>query len=948
MKTVTNNYKNNIIKFGKEIDSKITYTDNGVETELGNEELNSVTPHYQADIMKSVMKQLDIDSNVEIPIGTELNYQFGLKVGNSYEYIDYGNYIVYSVEKQEDTDSYKIICYDKMLYAMVDYETPKISGTAITYPITIRNYISAICSHLGLTFKNSNDTFANYNRQIQSELYLDNGGNSLNYTFRDVLDELAEVTASVICINENDDELEIRYPNTTSQTIDEEWLKDVNVAFGEKYGPVNSVVLSRSAESDNVYLKDDTSIANNGLCEIKITDNQIMNWNDRSDYLPDIFSKLGGLEYYINDYSSPGITFLELYDKYNVSVGENTYNCLMLNDELNITQGMEENVNTPIPETSETDYKKADKTDRKINQTYLIVDKQNNSIEAMSSQITDQNEEIASIRLQYNELLSRISDIADITTSGESSYASVNLVDVNTSQPIDIKIHPISESISYLYPYSGLYPSSTLYPKSRSVRFTNTTTNEVFDWELPTNLWYYNSTTYDELELSYGDGTNSTVTVTRKCAIDSNATISALATPTTETYSYPTSLVLTDGDYTVSLLGYNTGYLYVQLMAKNIYTTQFYTKAETNSLIDQTASSITLGVNQTLSNYSTTNEMNSAITLKANEINSVVATKVGNDEVISKINQSAEQVTINANKVNLQGYVTATDLSGSGTTTINGSNITTGNIKSSNYVANTSGTLINLSDGSIDTKNFKVSSTGAITSSNGTIGGWSITSNNLSKVISNYAFEIRTDRASNEPALLVYDTTNQRYNWYVRPDGYMYARNCSIAGTINSSSGTIGGWNITSTRLTGSGGSNEWAIRPYGLDNDYMAVTYPWGYLINDSDERVKHDIIPIDNKFEKFYDDLKPMTYYYNEGFIDDKKHIGFIAQDILKSQKEINEDLSMVRLCGKYYTLERDEIIALNTWQIQKLKQQVSEQQEQIKNLTQRIEKLERESDK
>ena len=925
MKTVTNNYKQNIIKFGKEIDSKITYTTNGVETELGNEELNSVTPHYQADIMKSVMKQLDINSNVEIPIGTELSYQFGLKVSDAYEYIDYGNYIVFSVEKQEDTDSYKIICYDKMLYAMVDYETPKISGTAITYPITVRNYISAICSHLGLTFKNASDTFANYNRQIQSELYLDNGGNSLNYTFRDVLDELAEVTASVICINENDDELEIRYPNTTNQTIDEEWLKDVNVAFGEKFGPVNSVVLSRSAESDNVYLKDDTSIANNGLCEIKITDNQIMNWNDRSDYLPDIFSKLGGMEYYINDYSSPGITFLELYDKYNVSVGENTYNCIMLNDELNITQGMEENVNTPIPETSETDYKKADKTDRKINQTYLIVDKQNNSIEAMSSQITDQNEEIASIRLQYNELISRISDIADITTSGESSYASVNLVDVNVSQPIDIKIHPISVSISYWYPYSGLYPISALYPKSRKVRFTNTTTNEVFDWELPTDLWYYNSTTYDELELSYGDGTNSTVTVTRKCTIDSNATISVLATPTSETYSYPTSLVLTDGDYTVSLLGYDTGYLYVQLMAKNIYTTQFYTKAETNSLIDQTASSITLGVNQTLSNYSTTTEMNSAITLKANEINSVVSTKVGNDEVISKINQSAEQVTINANKISLAGKTI---------------NMTSDNV-------------------AINSTNFSVSSSGNITSSSGTIGSWTIRNDRLGTELSQPA----NTYFLSQSGVSAYMSNVGTKNWYlyfkdklgIDTSGNLYANNSIMRGTIYSNSGTIGNWNINSQGIYGSSNGKTVAILPDYLEasDGYETENRTWWSIVVNapSDIRTKNDINKLNQKYEKFYDNLIPISFKYKDDFEERKKgsiHFGFVAQDIEENIKNNNlDDLAMI-YGNNLLKLNKEEIIALNTWQIQKLKKQVQEQQDIINMLIKRIEKLERESDK
>ena len=201
MKAHTNDFKNEIKKHGKQLDSKITYSSNGETIELGVEQLNSITPHYEGGILKSVMRGLSIDSNVEIPKGTVLNFQFGVLVGNSYEYIDFGNYIVNTIEKKEDTNSYSIECCDKMLYSMVDYDS-----TNITYPITIRNYINAICTKIGLTFKNANDTFVNYDKEIPNELY-----SNIGYTFRDVLDELAQVTASTICINESDDELEIRY-----------------------------------------------------------------------------------------------------------------------------------------------------------------------------------------------------------------------------------------------------------------------------------------------------------------------------------------------------------------------------------------------------------------------------------------------------------------------------------------------------------------------------------------------------------------------------------------------------------------------------------------------------------------------------------------------------------------------------------------------------------------
>ena len=376
MKVHTKNYKDVIKTIGRQLDSKIIYELNGVTQTLTSEKLNSITPTFQGALLKSTMKELDIDSNVDIPIGTILKYQFGVKVGNEYEYLDYGNYIVYSSEKQEDYDSYKIVCYDKMLYSMKTNE-----DLGITYPISVRDYINALCTKIGLEFKNKEDEFANYDKMINEELYL-----GQDYTYRDIFDELAQVTGSIICLD-NDDKVEIRYiSSNATDTIDENFLKDTNINFGQKYGPVNSIVLSRSAESDNVFLQNKESVEANGLCEIKIKNNQIMNFNDRSDYLVDLLEKLNGLEYYLNDFVSTGITYYDLCDRYNVKIGNNTYSCVMFNDEIEITQGLVENIHTDMPEETQTDYTKADKTDRKINTAYIIVDKQQQEITSLTHQ----------------------------------------------------------------------------------------------------------------------------------------------------------------------------------------------------------------------------------------------------------------------------------------------------------------------------------------------------------------------------------------------------------------------------------------------------------------------------------------------------------------------------------------------------------------------------------
>ncbi len=433
-------FKEEIAKFGRQQNVLITYTVNGQvhtldfvlnggdgERQLINSVINSVTPYFEGNLLKSVMKCLTIDSNIEIPKGTEVKLKYGIYVADDslnytlnegrrgYEYLDYGTYIVYKVEKKEDTNSYFMTCYDKLLFSMKEYE-----DLNINYPITIRDYINKICEHIGLEFKNKTDTFANYQREITKELYL-----GLGYTFRDVLDELATVTGSCICLDILN-RVEIRYPNETNDEINRLYLKDVDVKFGGKYGPINSIVLSRSAGSDNVYIQDEHSIEQNGLCELKIEDNQILNFNDRSDYLPDLLRVLDGLEYYIVDYTSTGIMYYELLDKYIISIGDRKYNCLMLNDEQDITQGLVEHIYTEQPEPSETDYTKADKTDRKLKNTFLIIDKQEQKITALVEAIEDNEERVSQLEIDVdgihtevskkvgdNEIISKINQTAE-------------------------------------------------------------------------------------------------------------------------------------------------------------------------------------------------------------------------------------------------------------------------------------------------------------------------------------------------------------------------------------------------------------------------------------------------------------------------------------------------------------------------------------------------------
>lgn len=141
----------------------------------------------------------------------------------------------------------------------------------------------------------------------------------------------------------------------------------------------------------------------------------------------------------------------------------------------------------------------------------------------------------------------------------------------------------------------------------------------------------------------------------------------------------------------------------------------YSTTTEMNTKISASAGEVTSEVSKTLQSYSTTEQMNSAIKQTAEGINTEVAKKVNGDEIISKINQSAEKVSIDAAKINLNGVVTANK------------NVTIG------------------TDGKITAKDADISGKGTFGS--GKIGPWEIADDGL-----------RYSVGTNEQAYLNYNT----------------------------------------------------------------------------------------------------------------------------------------------------------------------------------------------
>lgn len=188
--------------------------------------------------------------------------------------------------------------------------------------------------------------------------------------------------------------------------------------------------------------------------------------------------------------------------------------------------------------------------------------------------------------------------------------------------------------------------------------------------------------------------------VTRRLQLSEYGVLSVLSESIIENLD-EVDIELFEGDNYIYLYDMQGNHFYAEYLVKNEFTDLYVTVNQMNSSITQSAQSIEFNVSQTLQEYSTTEEMNSVIQQTASEINLEVSKKVGDDEVISKINQSAEKIQINANKISLEGKtinLTSDDIviaSNNFNVTKNG-NITANSANLNNV--NINGGLINITD----------------------------------------------------------------------------------------------------------------------------------------------------------------------------------------------------------------------------------------------------------
>lgn len=242
------------------------------------------------------------------------------------------------------------------------------------------------------------------------------------------------------------------------------------------------------------------------------------------------------------------------------------------------------------------------------------LDEENLKLTQLAQETTENTEKLSKHEQTLESISDKVSNIEDLTNNveGVKTIALANCVE---GKLLELHIYGNNTVFDYLYPSNDLYPDDDLYPYGDSRIVVTDKDNNQTIYELGVlDVLRQNVDVYDEYILK--DGKAQVIRrINKDGSIKENEEVEELGEYVIE---------LKEGTNTIEIQNY-TARIKAKWAIKSNYTDVFATKVEMNSEIKQTADSINLEVKK----------------------------KVDENEVISKINQSAEAVGINANKIEL-------------------------------------------------------------------------------------------------------------------------------------------------------------------------------------------------------------------------------------------------------------------------------------------------------
>ena len=368
---------------------------------------------FEGNLFKTIMKQIEITvKNAKELKDKNVNFKYGLYINNKFEYIDIGDFYIKDVEDNKGKIELVVTGYDKMINFM---KTFKQSELQLTYPCTMLVLLQKICEVCGVELYSTD--FFHADLEVNKDYFT-----AQELTYRDVLEKVAESTETTIFIKDNKLYLH-KLASNPVEKLDASYLTSLTVK--EKFGPVNALVLGRGDVEDNVEAKDDTSIAQNGRCEIRFDENEFVEYQ-REQVIDEMFEQIKGLEYYAFEGSDVGVMWLEPCDLIELEdTEESICKSIYLSANITINTGISSDIEADIPEESNTEYKVTTKEEKKTLKVERLAKKNEGLIQDLVQE-TDKNTEKIS---EHTQTIDEIKDtLQSVTTTVSKTVKEVQVM----------------------------------------------------------------------------------------------------------------------------------------------------------------------------------------------------------------------------------------------------------------------------------------------------------------------------------------------------------------------------------------------------------------------------------------------------------------------------------------------------------------------------------------
>ena len=379
---------------------------------------------FEGKLFKTIMKQIEITvKNAGELKDKNVNFQYGIYVNNDFEYIDLGDFYIKDVEDDKGKKELVVTGYDKMINFM---KTFKQSELQLTYPCPMLALVQKMCEICGVELYSTD--FFNADLQVDEDYFT-----AQELSYRDVLEKVAESTETTIFIKDNKLYLH-KLASSPVEKLDASYLTELTVK--EKFGPINALVLGRGDVEDNVEAKDDTSIAENGRCEIRFDENEFVEYQ-REQVIDEMFEQIKGLEYYAFEGSDVGVIWLEPCDLIELEDTEGSiYKSIYLIANITINTGISSDIEADIPEETNTEYKVTTKEEKKTLKVERLAKKNEGLIQDLVQETTANSEKLS----KHEQTLDSITDtLSSVETTVEGTVKTVEvqyaLSDSSTQAP---------------------------------------------------------------------------------------------------------------------------------------------------------------------------------------------------------------------------------------------------------------------------------------------------------------------------------------------------------------------------------------------------------------------------------------------------------------------------------------------------------------------------------